>query len=712
MGQETTNRVAPPDTVTLTIDGRATTAPKGTLLVEAAKSAGIDIPVFCYEPRLAPVGACRMCLVSIERMPKLQTACTTPVAEGMVVNTRSADARAAQSDVLGLLLANHPLDCPVCDKGGECPLQDTTFNYGPGTSTFYEPKRQFEKPIPLSPLIALDRERCIMCYRCVRFQREIAGDEALTVIDRGTSSEIAVSEGRQFDSPFSGNTIELCPVGALTSIPFRFRARPWDLTKVPSVCNQCGVGCNIQIEYRANSILRLTARPNPAVDDGWLCDRGRFTYSFVNSPDRIPGPLARRNGELVPVSWEEALDTIAASFRRIATESGPRALAGVISPQATNEELYLFGKLIREGLGSPNLDHWPRGPIIRDGSGLDAPRGSIADLDGARTIVVVGMNLIAALPVLHLRIRKAVGLGARLAILGGNFEEFSALPAVRHELTGGELALLLERVGQDLAGETRSSDGDALALADLLRGGGPVALLFDRGLIGDGSGGRLITALRRVGRLAGAMEPGGFFGAPVTASNGQGALDLRIFPESIPAWERGLEHNDTVGAGPAGATAVGLGWEELMPGADGIRALMLHGVDPLADPAGAAAFKRPEFLVVQALTLTETARHADVVLPAVSWAEKDGTLTNLDRRIQRIRPAIPPPGAAWPDWRVFLALGRRLTSAGFDFSSPVEVWQALAAATPGYQHVQYSELARTGKQWPMPPERVAGEVTT
>ncbi|HEY8600345.1 MAG TPA: 2Fe-2S iron-sulfur cluster-binding protein, partial [Thermomicrobiales bacterium] len=310
MVQEVTKPPAPPNTVTLTIDEREVTVPKGTLLVEAAKSAGIDIPVFCYEPRLAPVGACRMCLVEIEKMPRLQTACTTPVGDGMVVRTNAAKPRAAQSDVLGMLLSNHPLDCPVCDKGGECPLQDTTFNYGPGISKFIEPKRTFPKPIPLSPLIALDRERCIMCYRCVRFQREIPGDEALTVIDRGSHSEIAVTEGRDFDSPFSGNTIELCPVGALTSIPFRFSARPWDLTKVSSVCDKCSVGCNLNVEYRNNTVLRLTSHPNPPVDDGWLCDHGRFTYEYVNDKGRISQPQIRRNGQLVPVPWDEALDFV------------------------------------------------------------------------------------------------------------------------------------------------------------------------------------------------------------------------------------------------------------------------------------------------------------------------------------------------------------------------------------------------------------------
>lgn len=681
MVQQVATPAAPPDTVTLTIDGRQATVAKGTLVVEAAKSVGIDIPVFCYEPRMAPVGACRMCLVSIERMPKLQTACTTPVADGMVVETAAPEARAAQRDVLGLLLTNHPLDCPVCDKGGECPLQDTTFNYGPGTSAFYEPKRQFKKPIPLSPLIALDRERCIMCFRCVRFQREIAGDEALTVVERGTFSEIAVSEGRTFDSPFSGNTIELCPVGALTSIPFRFRARPWDLTTVSSVCNQCAVGCNISIEYRANTVLRLTSRTNPAVDDGWLCDRGRFTYEFVNSRERIDRPLLRRGNDLEPVGWDEALDAVTGKFTRISAESGPAALAGVIGAQATNEELYLFSKLLREGLGTRRVDHWPRGPIIVGDDGLDAPYGSLANLDRARTIMLIGMNLLEDLPILHLRVRKAARLGARLLVIGGNQDEFGPLPLLRQVVPDDVLVVLLRQVVAHLDGTAPTGRDDAArAIAAAIQGEGPVAILFGRELAAGASGTDIVATIRRLAELSGASDAGGYFGAPVTTSNGQGALDLGVYPDQR-------------------AAPGSLSWTHVAGGTAGVRGLYLHGVDPLGEGEPALPFERPEFLVVQSLTMTATARQADVVFPAVSWAEKDGTLTNLDRRVQRLRPAIRPPGEALPDWRIFQALGRRVAAGAFDFTSPLAVWHELVARTPHYRDLAYGALGDAGQQW-------------
>jgi NADH-quinone oxidoreductase subunit G len=706
MVQEATKPPAPPNTVTLTIDEREVTVPKGTLLVEAAKGAGIDIPVFCYEPRLAPVGACRMCLVEIEKMPRLQTACTTPVADGMIVRTNAAKPRAAQSDVLGMLLSNHPLDCPVCDKGGECPLQDTTFNYGPGISKFIEPKRTFPKPIPLSPLIALDRERCIMCYRCVRFQREIPGDEALTVIDRGSHSEIAVTEGRDFDSPFSGNTIELCPVGALTSIPFRFRARPWDLTKVPSVCDKCSVGCNLNVEYRNNTVLRLTAHPNPPVDDGWLCDHGRFTYDYVNEKSRISQPLIRRAGQLVPASWDEALDLVAQRFRGTTARAGKAAVGGVISARATNEELYLFGKLFRGALGSDAVDHYPRTAATVGPFGVDALHGSIESLERMGTIVLLGVNPLKEQPVLNLRLRKAAKNGATIIVVSPEANDldqvaahalrvpYAALPTLvatwAHQIGAeglhdaeftGERTTGLDRATGALAGYTAERAASETGLtAELIAtvgraiaAKGPNAILFRRELPGVGERSAYLATLNDLGLLIGATKEGGVFGGLVTQNNSQGAIDLGLVP--------------TDGSAPFGAAAPG--------------ALYLLGVDPLGD-GRAGALDGVEFLVVQDLFMTETAERADVIFPAVTWAEKDGTYTNLERRVQRVRPAVRPPGEARPDWRVLRDLGKRIAPNGFTFTSPTSVWQELAAAVPAYGELTYSALGRGGQQWALP----------
>src|SRR5437763_4146335 len=305
--------------VTLTIDEREVQVPKGTGMVETAAAAGIEIPVFCYEPRLGPpVGACRMCLVEVEGMPKLQAGCTLTATDGMVVRTAATSPLAAdgQSSTLEFILVNHPLDCPVCDKGGECPLQDLTFRYGPGNTRMTFPKRTFEKPIPISPLIALDRERCILCYRCTRFSEGVAEDMQLVALNRGASSMIATFEDEPYVGAFSGNVIELCPVGALTSTQYRFEARPWEIQNVPTVCGLCPVGCNIAATTREGKVKRILSRNHPEVDDGWLCDKGRFAFSHVHAEDRVIDPLARPGGRrLEPIGWDGALDRFATLLR-------------------------------------------------------------------------------------------------------------------------------------------------------------------------------------------------------------------------------------------------------------------------------------------------------------------------------------------------------------------------------------------------------------
>jgi NADH-quinone oxidoreductase subunit G len=386
--------------VTLTIDGKTVRVPRGTLVVEAAKSVGITIPVFCYHHQMKPYGACRMCLVEIAPGPPLpQTACTSPVAEGMVVKTKSPPAVAAQKATVEFLLLNHPLDCPVCDRGGECPLQDNTFGYGGAESRYLEEKRHFVKPLALSDEVLLDRERCIMCYRCVRFCREIAGDESLTVIERGTESQIGLAPGRVFDSPFSGNTIEICPVGALTSSRYRFVARPWDIKSVATVCPHCPVGCNIRADVRNNEIKRFLSRENLGVDDGWLCDRGRFGYEFPSSDNRLLEPMVRKNGQLQPASWAEAIDAVRTGLSAGLSNGGGNAIAGLAGCQLTNEDLFYFKKLMTEGLQSPNLDHTllphPTSPI-----GPDAASATLAGIDRSDVVVVVGANPIVEQPVL------------------------------------------------------------------------------------------------------------------------------------------------------------------------------------------------------------------------------------------------------------------------------------------------------------------------
>ncbi|MBV9598664.1 MAG: (2Fe-2S)-binding protein [Chloroflexi bacterium] len=468
----------PSDTVKLSIDGKELEAPKGTLLVEAAKLIGLEIPVFCYESRLKPVGACRMCLVQIEKLPRLQTACTTPVAADMVVHTTTPEVVDAQRGVLELLLANHPLDCPICDKGGECPLQENTFHHGPGVSRFTEEKRHKAKAFPLGPEIVLDRERCIMCYRCVRFHQEIPGDEALAAVLRGADSEIATLHGEPYTSIFAGNTIELCPVGALTSRAYRFKARPWDLVRTASVCNGCAVGCNVEVHSRSENVLRLISRNNPEVDDGWLCDRGRFETLPAPAESRPVRPMVRRGEALEPTTWNEALTR---ASELLASSAGVLA-----SPGLSNEAFWVLQQLsprLPGALWPPAGHAWP-------------VEGKIANLLRCKSIVLVGLDAWEDLPVLALWIHRAVVGGARLTVLGDR----NGLWRSTHTwLKGDPLAHLAE---------VQAIDGSA-------------ALLAHPSLVAQGR-----AQLEELARSIHASGDTGLVGAPLLGANGRGAMEI------------------------------------------------------------------------------------------------------------------------------------------------------------------------------------------
>jgi NADH dehydrogenase/NADH:ubiquinone oxidoreductase subunit G len=396
--------------VTLTIDDRTVTVPKGTGLVEAALAAGVEIPVFCYEPRLgAPVGACRMCLCEVAPgPPKPQAACTLTAAEGMSVRTAltSEMARDAQNGTLEFILVNHPLDCPVCDKGGECPLQDLTFRYGPGNTRMTFPKRTFEKPIPVSPLIALDRERCILCYRCTRFSESVAEDGQLVAINRGSQSVIATFEDEPYRAPFSGNVIELCPVGALTSTQYRFEARPWEIQNTPTVCGLCPVGCNISATTREGKVKRVLSRNHPEVDEGWLCDKGRFAYAHLNARDRISAPLVKAGPRrFEQLTWEDALDRVESALR----DAGP-ATVTALSGGETVEQAYGLARLLRAGLGAHEAVLPEEVPDT-----LDAWRAPLSALRDAKTIAVVSDEpVVERAPVVDLWLKSAARAGATI----------------------------------------------------------------------------------------------------------------------------------------------------------------------------------------------------------------------------------------------------------------------------------------------------------
>ena len=716
--------------------------PKGTLLTDAAKQVGIEIPVFCYHEKMHPVGACRMCLVEVEKVPRLQTACTTPVTDGMVVKTDTPAVEKARKGVLEFLLTNHPLDCPVCDKGGECPLQDTTYRYASDRSRFDEEKRHFEKPIRLSSLIVLDRERCIMCTRCVRFQREVAGDETLTLINRGSRSFVGVMPGRIFDSPFSGNTIELCPVGALTSARFRFKARSWELKETPSLCAQCSVGCNVQLESRDDVVLRLTSRENTDLDDGWLCDRGRFTYQFLNDPGRLVTPFVRKGGNLVPATWEEALEAVVRRLRQIKLASGGQSLGGMIAATATNEELYLFQKLFRGVLGSNNLDYGLHGAYSAPEAGVDAASGTIAGLEAARVILLAGVDPIERQPVLDLRLKKAVRRkGARLVNIGSKETDLARLSHADLQVPEGAEAAVVNGIlrmilADNLAGEAAEerlggrydevaravapytvekvqeiagiSADELRAVAQLLVSTTRVAILFPRPLPGAPAG--LQEACGRLAAVTGCLlEQGGGLYPLGTESNSQGAIDMGLMPKRLPGQEslstESLDRLEKVwGVRPP--AEVGLtGLQMMDAAAEGrLSALYLVGLDPVGQEGGdrvKEALSHLGLLVVQDLFMTPTAQMAHVVLPAAAFAEKEGSFTNLERRVQRLQAAVSAPGEARSGWQILAELGRGL-DPGWSYGRAEEVFDEIAAAVPLYEGLSWRRLGAQGKRWDYP----------
>jgi NADH-quinone oxidoreductase subunit G len=394
--------------VTITIDGRPVQARAGQWIIQAAEDAGIYIPRFCYHPRMKPVGMCRMCLVEISgpRGSSLMPACYNPVANGMEIQTSSAMAKKAQEGVLEFLLVNHPLDCPVCDKGGECPLQDQTLAYGPGESRFIEEKRHWEKPIPISDLVYLDRERCIQCGRCVRFADEVAGDPLIDFAERGDLTEVATFPDEPYLSYFSGNVVQICPVGALTAKPYRFKARPWDLEQVESSCTACSMGCRVAVQSSSSELSRLIGVDSDPLNWGWLCDKGRFGFAAETSPARVTVPLIRHGDELIEAGWSEALEAAAAGLAAAKAAGGGSALAVIGGARLPNEDAYVWAKAARVALGTDNVD-----AQLADGLPapmlLSLPRATIDEAASAPLVVTVGGDIKEEVPVLYLRLRDA-----------------------------------------------------------------------------------------------------------------------------------------------------------------------------------------------------------------------------------------------------------------------------------------------------------------
>ncbi|GAC1361358.1 MAG: hypothetical protein NVSMB32_00210 [Actinomycetota bacterium] len=647
----------PPDLIRINLNGTEVTTAPGRLLIDLAEALGIFIPRFCYHPRMKPVGMCRMCLVEVEGSRKLLPACATPVTDGMVVRTDSPPSVEAQKAVLELLLINHPLDCPICDRGGECPLQDQALSFGPGASRYREQKRHFKKALPLSQLVTLDRERCVLCWRCVRFCREVSGDKEIELLDRGSLSQINTGPAAPFDSHFSGNTIQICPVGALTATPYRFQSRPWDLLSTATVCSFCAVGCPLSIERRGQEVLRAQALPNDEVNGFWNCDKGRYGHRYVSHADRLRAPLIRRTGpdgadSFEEAPWVEALDTVTEALRSTIERYGPEAVGFIGGSHATNEDLYAAHLLFREAVGTPNLDFRTFDATFDYGAfgehGVVGSTARISDLDKAQTILWFGADPKEELPVLYLRLRQAVRKGAKLLV--AHPRRISLCEFGTHlAFTPGREAELVRALATGSSGADCGVGGEAMMAAGR-------ALSDERIVLCAGPqspGAHVPEALRAFAAWAAGLEQTGRASLLlcVPNANSQGALDFGIYP----------------GLGPGQRSAApGLGTLEMLSAAvsEEIRFLWILGADVLSDVPDAAlaeaALRSGAFLVVSELFPTRTALSADVVLPAASFAEKEGSFTNLERRIQKTNPLVAAPGGARADWQVFLDIATRL----------------------------------------------------
>ena len=672
-----------PKRITLTVDGREIEADEGAMLVDAAKHGDVEIPVFCYEPKLGqPVGACRMCLVEIEGIPKLQTACSTPVRDGMVVYTQTEQVKEAQNAVVEFLLVNHPLDCPVCDKGGECPLQDVTMGWGADRNRMVDEKRHFEKPIPLSPLIAIDRERCILCYRCVRFSQEVSEDSQLQLLDRGDRTYVGTFDDRPYIAPFQGNITELCPVGALTNYTYRFQARPWDIEQGGSVCTLCPSQCNVSFTIRDEQVKRVIARDNPEVDDGWLCDKGRYGFQAMYSLDRVMNPLRHEGEHPVQAGWSEAIELAAAGL----AESGGRTAALV--GDASNEEGFLVQSIVRDALGSADIDCRQAPAAGREALlafSDPAISARTVDIDTADVVLVLGTDPIHSSPAYDLRIRKAVRRnGTALAVATDRPSALDGGATEVDRYAPGQVASFL----RGLAAEVKS--GADTGVAGLLRGAEEAVIVWGERIGRGESGSEALAALLELSRaldLAGKTESG-LIEIPDVA-NARGLREVGCLPDAGP----GLSQ-----------TSTGRNVEQIRAGLESgeITSLLLFGVDPLRDFPDTDGWRRAleaaGHVVCFSMNATTTTEYADVVFPLESHAEKDGTVTHPEGRLQRVRPSAKRPGDIRAGW---MALAELSAAIGYEtgIHSAPEAFEAITEAVSFYGGLTDEKIAGRGIRW-------------
>lgn len=728
------------ETVRLTIDGRPVTVPKGTLVIEAARQVGVMIPHFCYHPKLAPDANCRMCLVEIEKVPKLQTACSTPVTDGMVVRTATPVVNDAHRSVLEFILANHPLDCPVCDQGGRCDLQDFSHQYTPTTSRFVEIKRVYQKEY-FSPLIEKQMNRCVQCLRCVRYCDQVMDVNALAPVNRGTMTEIKHFGEHPLDCEFCGGCVQICPVGALTSRLSMYEYRPWMLKRTETVCGYCGDGCHITLQTKNNDLIEVMSAHGAGRNNGDLCARGFFGYHVSTHPDRLRRPLIRRNGRLVETTWEDALAFVAERTMQLKMAHGGQAFAGLISARCTNEDLYVFQKFMRLVLGTNKLDSSARYGHINGIRALRRVQGThrwtvtFDDIVNAQALLLVGTNVTEANPITGLKVKEAVKKhGATLItvealvpaldtisnIANRSAHHFGVSPDRFRSVVLGLVKAVIEEglVAQPLAqrapafvqaiGEAvralpwavieRQTGATAQSLTDAARAFAKASraiILAGQGVLRQPGGFGLMTTLLDLLLLTGHHGAPGCGLAPLAEENNdQGAVEMGATAEYLPgpadlgdrAAQQTLAHlwKEEVPQTP-GRTLIQI-LEEARAGT--VKAMIVVGENPvgsLPPSAGAReALEQLDLLVCQELFLTDTAALAHVVLPACSYAEKDGTFTNTEGHVQAVRRAISPLGESRPDWEILSALSV-LMGAPLEYGDAKEITGEIRTLLPSYR---------------------------
>ncbi|MEW5790195.1 MAG: NADH-quinone oxidoreductase subunit NuoG [Pseudomonadota bacterium] len=680
------------------IDGRHIEVEAGTMIIEAAKQLDIYIPHFCYHPKLSVAANCRMCLVEVEKVAKPLPACATPVADGMRVFTRSAKTKQAQKGVMEFLLINHPLDCPICDQGGECDLQDLAVGFGGSHSRYYELKRVVRDK-DIGPLIATEMTRCIHCTRCVRFGQEIAGIMELGATGRGEHMEIGTYIERSLTSELIGNVIDLCPVGALTSKPFRYTARPWELKASPSVCPHCSTGCNVEADTRNGQIMRVLPRDNEPVNESWICDKGRFSYAGLQADDRLAQPMVKHQGAWHAVTWEEALAATVEGLRRVLNAQGADQIGALASARATTEELFLFQRLMR-ALGVRNIDHRLNQADTR--ADAQAPlfpalNVTLEELQAQPLVLLVGANPRKQQPMTNHRLRKAALAGNRIMAINGrrydfNYPVYQVTPAG----AGQEAALLAQLLGlldgQRLA-QLPSHElyampgGDAERLTQIAQ----ALQVTESPLILLGSDAAAHPQAAELDWLA----------AQLAAACGGRLGRLADFGNSAGAWLSGCVPHRLAGGQPAAAP--GLSAHEMLQA--GLKAYVLLDVEPGLEAWDGAqarrALKQADFVVSLSPFAGEASEYAQVMLPIASFLESAGTLINNEGRVQSIRPTARLYKEARPSWKVLRVLGNLLHLDGFQQNDVAEVtkdWESVVGLVPLSSHGELPKVQAAPRQ--------------